>query len=126
METRGTLELQKSKLEDILILIEHLENITRKIARKSYRFFFICFCKLWICEHILTIHRHLSICSRKSWDTFSQLWNETICIWKLKCKLLLFKNILKTMCYQKDFFLNWCKWSCRCYLLYSSSWKYCL
>lgn len=37
METRGTLELQKSKLEDILILIEHLENITRKIARKSYR-----------------------------------------------------------------------------------------
>lgn len=39
METIGTLELQKSKLEDILILIEHLENITRKIARKSYRIF---------------------------------------------------------------------------------------
>lgn len=108
METKGTLELQKSKLEDILILIEHLENITRKIARKSYRIFFIWFYKLWICEHILTIHRHLSICSRKSWDTFSQLWNETIvqiiCIWTLKCKLLLFKNILKTMCYKKDFF----------------------
>lgn len=39
METIGTLELQKSKLEDILILIEHLENITRKIARKITEFF---------------------------------------------------------------------------------------
>lgn len=108
METRGTLELQKSKLEDILILIEHLENITHRIARKSYIIHFLYYSASFGSVSILTMHKHLSIFSRKSLDTFSQLWNETIvqiiCIWTLKCKLLLFKNILKTMCYKKDFF----------------------
>lgn len=99
METRGTLELQKSKLEDILILIEHFENITRKIARKSYIIHFLYYSASFGSVSILTMHRHLSIFSRKSLGIV-----QIICIWTLKCKLLLFKNILKTMCYKKDFF----------------------
>lgn len=56
METRGTLELQKSKLEDILILIEHLENITHKIARKSYIIHFLYYSASFGSVSILTMH----------------------------------------------------------------------
>lgn len=70
METRGTLELQKSKLEDILILIEHFENITRKIARKSYIIHFLYHSASFGSVSILTMHRHLSIFQESLWTHF--------------------------------------------------------
>lgn len=99
MEIRGILELQKSKLEDIFILIEYFENIICKIVRKSYIIYFLYYFVSFGYVSILIMYRYLFIFLRKFLGIV-----QIICIWILKCKLLLFKNILKIMCYKKDFF----------------------